>query len=105
MMVTPQDPVTGRSKQQPIARGAPHARADDLSVEVNDDLFGDLVQVRRIPACDRFGALDLPLPRLPFLNKAVVNHALPMLVDGEPVMPGIADRFNGLSATPNCGQF
>ncbi|MGY4710187.1 lipase family protein [Mycolicibacterium sp. CBM1] len=41
----------------------------------------------------------------PFLNKAVVNHALPMLVDGESAMQWIADRFNGLPTTPNCGQF
>lgn len=41
----------------------------------------------------------------PFLNKAVVNHALPMLVDGERAMQWIADRFNGLPTTPNCGQF
>jgi Secretory lipase len=41
----------------------------------------------------------------PFLNKLVVNHALPMLVDGEPAMQWIADRFNGLPTTPNCGQF
>jgi len=41
----------------------------------------------------------------PFLNKLVINHALPMLVDGEPAMQWIADRFNGLPTTPNCGQF
>jgi len=32
----------------------------------------------------------------PFLNKAVINHALPMLVDGERAMQWIADRFNGI---------
>ena len=41
----------------------------------------------------------------PFLNKLVVNHALPMLVDGEPAMQWIADRFNGVPTTPNCGEF
>jgi triacylglycerol lipase len=41
----------------------------------------------------------------PFLNKLVVNHALPMLVDGERAMQWITDRFNGLPTTPNCGQF
>ena len=41
----------------------------------------------------------------PFLNKAIINHALPMLVDGERGMQWIADRFNGLPTTPNCGQF
>ena len=41
----------------------------------------------------------------PFLNKAIVNHALPMLVDGERAMQWIADRFNGLPTTPNCGEF
>ena len=40
----------------------------------------------------------------PFLNKAMVNHGLPMLVDGEPAMQWIADRFNGLPTTPNCGH-
>ena len=41
----------------------------------------------------------------PFLNKLVINHALPMLVDGESAMQWIADRFNGVPTTPNCGQF
>lgn len=41
----------------------------------------------------------------PFLNKLMVNHALPMLVDGERAMQWIADRFNGLPTTPNCGEF
>ena len=41
----------------------------------------------------------------PFLNKAIVNHALPMLVDGERAMQWIADRFNGLPTTSNCGEF
>jgi triacylglycerol lipase len=41
----------------------------------------------------------------PFLNKLVINHALPMLVDGEPAMQWIAARFNGEPTAPNCGQF
>ncbi|GLP77008.1 secretory lipase family protein [Mycobacterium antarcticum] len=41
----------------------------------------------------------------PFLNKLVINHALPMLVDGEAAMQWIADRFNGVPTTPNCGRF
>jgi triacylglycerol lipase len=41
----------------------------------------------------------------PLFNKLVVNHALPYLVDGERAMQWIADRFNGLPTTPNCGQF
>ncbi len=41
----------------------------------------------------------------PFLNKAIINHALPMFVDGERAMQWIADRFNGLPTTPNCGAF
>lgn len=41
----------------------------------------------------------------PFLNKLVINHALPMLVDGERAMQWISDRFNGLPTTPNCGEF
>jgi len=35
----------------------------------------------------------------PFLNKLVVNHALPMFVDGEPAMQWIAGRFNGQPTT------
>lgn len=41
----------------------------------------------------------------PFLNKAMVNHGLPMLVDGEPAMQWIADRFTGVPTAPNCGRF
>jgi pimeloyl-ACP methyl ester carboxylesterase len=41
----------------------------------------------------------------PFLNKLVVNHALPMLVDGESAMQWIADRFNGVPTAPNCGTY
>jgi triacylglycerol lipase len=41
----------------------------------------------------------------PFLNKLVINHALPMLVDGEAAMQWIADRFNAVPTTPNCGAF
>ncbi|MCP9273835.1 lipase family protein [Mycolicibacterium arenosum] len=41
----------------------------------------------------------------PFLNKLVINHALPMLVDGERAMQWVSDRFNGLPTTPNCGEF
>jgi len=41
----------------------------------------------------------------PFLNKLAVNNALTPLVDGERGMQWIADRFNGLPTTPNCGQF
>lgn len=41
----------------------------------------------------------------PLFNKLAVNHALPFLVDGERAMQWIADRFNGLPTTPNCGQF
>ena len=41
----------------------------------------------------------------PFLNKAIINHALPMLVDGERGMQWVADRFNGVPTTPNCGEF
>ncbi len=41
----------------------------------------------------------------PFLNKAIVNHGLPMLVDGERGMQWVADRFNGVPTTPNCGEF
>jgi triacylglycerol lipase len=41
----------------------------------------------------------------PFLNKLVVNHALPMLVDGEPAMQWIAARFIGEPTAPNCGEF
>jgi len=41
----------------------------------------------------------------PFLNKLIINHGLPMLVDGEPAMQWIAARFNEEPTAPNCGQF
>ncbi|WP_232784514.1 lipase family protein [Mycobacteroides chelonae] len=41
----------------------------------------------------------------PFLNKLIINHGLTMWVDGEPALQWVADRFNGVPATPNCGQF
>lgn len=41
----------------------------------------------------------------PLFNKLAVNHALPWLVDGERVFGWLADRFNGLPTTPNCGEF
>jgi hypothetical protein len=41
----------------------------------------------------------------PFLNKTDFNNLLQPYVDGEPSMQWIADRFNGLPTTPNCGQF
>lgn len=41
----------------------------------------------------------------PFFNKLVVNHALASLVDGERGMQWIADRFNRLPTTPNCGTY
>ena len=41
----------------------------------------------------------------PFLNKLVINHALPMLVDGEAAMQWVAGRFNDIPTTPNCGLF
>lgn len=41
----------------------------------------------------------------PFLNKTVFNHGLTMFVEGERAMQWVADRFNGVPTTPNCGQF
>ena len=41
----------------------------------------------------------------PVFNKLVINHALPMAVDGEPALQWIAARFNGEPTTPNCGRF
>jgi triacylglycerol lipase len=41
----------------------------------------------------------------PFLNKLIVNHGLTLFVDGERALQWIADRFNGVPTTPNCGQF
>ncbi len=41
----------------------------------------------------------------PFLNKLSVNHGLALFVDGERGMQWIADRFNGVPTTPNCGRF
>nr|WP_232490986.1 lipase family protein [Mycobacterium dioxanotrophicus] len=39
----------------------------------------------------------------PFLNKTATNHLLTYWVDGERSMQWVADRFNGLPTTPNCG--
>ena len=41
----------------------------------------------------------------PFLNKLMINHGLAMWVDGERAMQWVADRFNGVPTTPNCGRF
>lgn len=41
----------------------------------------------------------------PFLNKTVFNHGITMFVEGERGMQWIADRFNGVPTTPNCGLF
>lgn len=41
----------------------------------------------------------------PFLNKLGVNHGLALFVDAERGMQWVADRFNGLPTTPNCGEF
>lgn len=41
----------------------------------------------------------------PLFNKLVINHTLPLFVDGERAIGWITDRFNGLPTTPNCGQF
>ena len=41
----------------------------------------------------------------PFLNKLGVNHLLALLVDGERDMQWVADRFNGVPTSPNCGEF
>ena len=41
----------------------------------------------------------------PLFNKLAVNHGMPYLVDGERVLQWLADRFNGLPTTPNCGTF
>ncbi len=40
----------------------------------------------------------------PFLNKLAINYFLTNFVDGERGMQWIADRFNGLPTTPNCGE-
>ena len=41
----------------------------------------------------------------PLFNKLGVNHEMPYLVDGERVLQWLADRFNGVATTPNCGGF
>ena len=41
----------------------------------------------------------------PLFNKLVINHTLPLFVDGERAIGWITDRFNGLPTTPNCGTF
>lgn len=41
----------------------------------------------------------------PIFNKLVINHALPMAVDGEPALQWVADRVNGVPTAPNCGTY
>jgi Secretory lipase len=40
----------------------------------------------------------------PFLNKVGINTLLPYFVDGERSMQWVADRFNGLPTSSNCGH-
>ncbi|BBY58673.1 lipase family protein [Mycolicibacterium sarraceniae] len=40
----------------------------------------------------------------PLLNKLDINNLLPLYVDGERSIQWLADRFNGVPTTPNCGQ-
>lgn len=40
----------------------------------------------------------------PFLNKMDINILLPQFVDGERSMAWVADRFNGVPTTSNCGE-
>jgi Secretory lipase len=40
----------------------------------------------------------------PLFNKLDINNLLPLYVDGERSMEWVADRFNGLPTTPNCGE-
>jgi len=70
-------------------------------------LLSSNVPRRGGPVCRAHGAdVDFRTnEQPPFLNKAAVNHALPMLVDGEPAMQWIAARFNGVPTTSNCGQY
>ncbi|WP_345393289.1 hypothetical protein [Nonomuraea salmonea] len=64
--------------------------ADDLAVEVNDDPFRDLVEVRRLPTSDRFDAFHLPLPRLhhhPRLGAELPVHPVQRLVQHQSPQP------------------
>jgi Secretory lipase len=101
-----EEPLSGLFDQQRIGRYKPNA-----PVLINNNRFDPLVPWTAANQLGRdwcaqgadveFRTNEEP----PFLNKTVINHALPMLVDGEPAMQWIADRFNGLPTSPNCGQF
>jgi hypothetical protein len=56
--------------------------------------------------CDKGGNVQLWTNyQTPFFEKmAIFNHVLPWWVDGERSMAWVADRFNGLPTTPNCGE-
>ncbi|MBN3459872.1 triacylglycerol lipase [Mycobacterium sp. DSM 3803] len=41
----------------------------------------------------------------PLFNKLDINLLLPLFVDGERTMAWLADRFNGVPTSSNCGQF
>ncbi|MCV7056619.1 lipase family protein [Mycolicibacterium gilvum] len=67
--------------------------------------YGPAVQLGR-DWCGRGSDIEFRTNEAPpIFNKVVINHALPMVVDGEPAMRWIADRFNGVPTASNCGQF
>jgi triacylglycerol lipase len=76
---------------------------EDICQLVDTEPFRTLFDMQRIGGVgpNAFRTNEEP----PFVNKLVINHALPMLVDGEAAMQWIVDRFNGVPTTPNRGQF
>lgn len=101
-----EEPFSGLFDLQKIGRYRP-----DAPVLINSNRYDPLVpwtaanQLGR-DWCDKGADVEFRTnEEPPFLNKLVINHALPMLVDGEAAMQWIADRFNGIPTAPNCGQF
>jgi hypothetical protein len=77
-----------------------------LDIGRNDSLipYPTVVQLAR-DWCARGGDVQLwTNDEPPFLNKLGLQHDLTYLVDGERSLDWIADRFNGLPTTPNCGN-
>lgn len=104
--VVEQEPFASLFEEQRLGRTKPNA-----PVLINANRFDPLVpwaaamQMGRDWCAQGADVEARTNEQPPFLNKAMVNHGLPMLVDGEPAMQWIADRFKGVPTAPNCGRF
>ena len=100
-----EEPFNSLFEQQRIGRYKPNAPVL-LDSNRYDPLVphGPVVQLGN-DWCTQGADVNSAPTRTPFLNKLIINHGLPLLVDGEPAMQWIAARFDREPTTPNCGQF